>query len=64
MESDQAPPKYVDEQTAADRLGLSWSTLRAWRRRGEGPRYARFGKAVRYDVADLDAFGESQKVAR
>jgi excisionase family DNA binding protein len=46
----------LTETQAADHLGLSIATLRAWRHRGRGPRFVRFGRAVRYLRADLDAF--------
>lgn len=44
------------ETQAAEHLGLSIATLRAWRHRGRGPRFVRFGRAVRYLRADLDTF--------
>ena len=44
------------ETEAAQHLGLSIATLRAWRHRGRGPRFVRFGRAVRYLRLDLDAF--------
>ncbi len=31
-------------------------TLQNWRGLGRGPIYRKFGKAVRYDVADLEAW--------
>jgi excisionase family DNA binding protein len=46
----------LTETQAAEHLGLSIATLRAWRHRGKGPRFVRFGRAVRYLRADLDAF--------
>jgi predicted DNA-binding transcriptional regulator AlpA len=48
-----APPT---ESQVAERLGLSVATLRAWRHRGTGPRFLRFGRAVRYLSPDLDEF--------
>ena len=48
--------KAITEQDAADRLGLSVATLRAWRHRRKGPAFVRFGRAVRYLTSDLDAF--------
>ena len=44
------------ETQAAEHLGLSIATLRAWRHRGKGPRFVRFGRAVRYLRADIEAF--------
>ena len=46
----------LTETEAAEHLGLSTATLRAWRHRARGPRFVRFGRAVRYLRADLDAF--------
>lgn len=48
--------RALTEREVAERLGLSVATLRAWRHRGKGPRYVRFGRAVRYLTADLDDF--------
>ncbi len=48
--------RAVTEGEAAERLGLSVATLRAWRHRRKGPRFVRFGRAVRYLPADLDEF--------
>ena len=46
---------------AAARLGLSKSTLAKLRMRGDGPRFVKFGRAVRYDPADLDEFAASRR---
>jgi excisionase family DNA binding protein len=46
----------MTEQEVAQRLGLSTATLRAWRLKRKGPRYVRFGRAVRYLPADIDEF--------
>lgn len=46
----------LTELQVAQRLGLSVATLRAWRHRGTGPRFLRFGRAVRYLQSDLDEF--------
>jgi predicted DNA-binding transcriptional regulator AlpA len=48
--------RAITENEAADRLGLSVKTLRAWRCRGRGPKFMRFGRAVRYLPSDLDEF--------
>ena len=52
----------LTESQVAERLGLAVATLRAWRHRGTGPRFLRFGRAVRYLVADLDEFIRASKV--
>jgi predicted DNA-binding transcriptional regulator AlpA len=46
--------KNVDEQAAAEYLGLSVATLRRWRVLGRGPRYRKLGSLVRYSVTDLE----------
>jgi len=46
----------LNESQVAERLGLAVATLRAWRHRGTGPRFLRFGRAVRYLPSDLDEF--------
>jgi hypothetical protein len=46
----------LTEKAAADRLGISAGTLRNWRANGKGPAFVRIGAAIRYEVADLDAF--------
>ena len=58
MGSDRA----MKEIEAADRLGLSVATLRAWRHRGQGPRFVRFGRAVRYLLEDLDNYIDGCRV--
>ena len=41
---------------AAAYLNLKPETLTKWRWAGKGPNYYRVGGAVRYSVADLEAF--------
>src|SRR5262245_54425916 len=52
----------LTEVQVAEQLGLSVATLRAWRHRGKGPRFVRFGRAVRYLPADIEAFIRSSAV--
>lgn len=52
----------MNEIEAANRLGLSVATLRAWRHRGQGPRFVRFGRAVRYLVEDMGDFIDSCRI--
>ena len=49
-------PAYVNTREAAKYLGLHADTLRKLRREGGGPPYARIGRAVRYDLRELDRF--------
>ena len=51
-----ATSRPLTEREVADLLGLSVATLRAWRHRGQGPRFLRLGRAVRYLPADLETF--------
>lgn len=46
----------LTEHEVALRLGLSVATLRAWRLKHKGPRFVRFGRAVRYMEADIERF--------
>lgn len=48
--------RLVAENEAAEHLGLSKRTLQKWRVTGGGPPYSKLGTAVRYDLADLDAY--------
>ncbi len=50
---EREPYGLTPEQTAAI-VGVSNSTLKAWRRTGRGPRWERLGhRTIRYDVADV-----------
>ena len=41
---------------AAERLGLSPSTLNKWRVQGCGPKFVKLGRSVAYRPADIDAW--------
>lgn len=47
---------YLTEQQVSERLNVKLATLRKWRLRGGGPRFRKFGSAVRYALVDLEAF--------
>ena len=49
----------LKEGEAAKILNLEVATLRRWRWSGCGPRFLKLGGAVRYDMADLEAFIEA-----
>jgi excisionase family DNA binding protein len=53
--SKQPDPLFTPPE-AAERLKVSLSFLAKARVRGEGPRYRKLGRAVRYSEADLHAF--------
>jgi len=46
---------------AARYVGLSAATLEKRRLVGDGPRFIRLGRAVGYDVRDLDAWLDGQR---
>lgn len=46
---------YTDIETAKI-LGLSAATIRRWRLTGMGPKYRKFGGAVRYSHEDIEAY--------
>lgn len=48
-------------QDAASYCGLSASTLNKYRVTGEGPVFHKLGRAVLYDICDLDIWLESCK---
>jgi predicted DNA-binding transcriptional regulator AlpA len=49
-----APEILLNTVAAARRLGVSSSFLAKARMQGNGPRYRKLGRAVRYAQADLD----------
>lgn len=54
---------YVDTDSAALYLSVAPKTLRNWVSAGVGPSCHRFGRAVRYSVADLDNWAEGQRAS-
>lgn len=57
-------PAYLSEQEAARRTRLSRRTLQGWRARGEGPRYVKLGRAVRYPIRDRGVRGGGAPIER
>jgi predicted DNA-binding transcriptional regulator AlpA len=55
-EEREPEPLAVGEAQAAKLLGVSARHLWELRKRGEGPRHARIGNAVRYSVAELNRY--------
>jgi len=51
--------RLVTESDASECLGVSVRTLQKWRLRGDGPRFVKLGRAVRYDGRDLEAYIEA-----
>jgi excisionase family DNA binding protein len=50
----------VRTEQAAAILDVKKSTMEAWRCRGGGPPFVRYGRAIRYREEDLDRFIESK----
>lgn len=54
--------EYVDTVGASKLTGLSTRALDTLRHRGNGPRYLRLGKRIRYRIDDLRAWMERDAV--
>ncbi|MEO0419459.1 MAG: helix-turn-helix domain-containing protein [Pseudomonadota bacterium] len=50
---------FLNTQQAAHYLGLSARLLEKMRSKGEGPRYRRHARFIRYHIDDLIAWSES-----
>lgn len=66
MHSNTLPPRLLNEADTAVYLGLSRGYLRKARMVGTasgtpGPPFVKIGTAIRYDLADLDAWIAKQK---
>ncbi|MEV4472774.1 helix-turn-helix domain-containing protein [Nonomuraea sp. NPDC049504] len=48
--------KHLSPEDLAERLGVPIMTVYAWNSRGGGPRFMKFGKHVRYKIADVEAW--------
>jgi predicted DNA-binding transcriptional regulator AlpA len=54
----------IDVSDAAALTGLSVSKLNLYRLKGGGPRFQKFGRSVRYRLADVMAFMDAPTYAR
>ncbi len=54
--------RCTDTKGAAEMLGLSPITLHQWRVRGQGPAFHRFGRQIRYRLADVRAYMDACRV--
>lgn len=52
----------MNEKKAAEKLGVSVHTMRAWRFQGKGPVYTKLGRRVLYLPTDLDSYLESCRI--
>lgn len=55
--------RYVDTKSAAHHVSLHPDTLRRYRREGGGPPYSRVGRAVRYDIEELERWMAERTVS-
>jgi predicted DNA-binding transcriptional regulator AlpA len=52
--------KWLSRQELADRHGLPVKTPAEWASKGTGPRYAKFGRHVRYRLSDVIDWEQEQ----
>lgn len=48
--------RLLTTQDLADRLGISSSVLREWRKQGKGPCFLQIGRMIRYTVQEVELF--------
>ena len=53
---------WINEAETAAAIGVSVRTLRQWRRKGEGPPYAHFGRAIKYNKRALGEHYEAAQI--
>ena len=51
-----ASKRTLTDVEVAARLGVSRFTVRSWRLKGQGPRFLKMGRAVRYRNEDVDDY--------
>ena len=56
------PKQKLNTQEAAAYLGIQPNTLEVWRCKHKGPRYAKLGSRVMYDIEDLEDWFASRCV--
>jgi hypothetical protein len=49
-------PRLLNEKQTAQSLGVSAAALRKWRSEGRGPKFARVGRCIRYDLRSIERF--------
>lgn len=52
---------FLTTREAAHYLNLSYRTLEKMRLTGNGPRFRKHGRYVRYHIADLDVWSEGRR---
>jgi excisionase family DNA binding protein len=56
----RAVVEWLTLQEVAERLKIPKATLDQWAHLGQGPRFAKFGRHVRYRFSDVIAWEEAQ----
>lgn len=51
---------WLTRPELSDRIKVPLTTLNQWGSQGKGPRYARFGRHVRYRLSDVIAWENAQ----
>lgn len=54
--------RHVNENDAAEFLGVTPNALQDWRLKRTGPVFCKFGRAVRYPVTELEKFADAARV--
>jgi excisionase family DNA binding protein len=54
--------RHLTTEELAERLGVSVTTVRDWRRDGRGPAYIRVGSVIRYRETDIDKWERAKLV--
>jgi predicted site-specific integrase-resolvase len=62
MEDFDVLEDWLNEKATAKEIGVSIRTLRQWRRKGEGPPYAHFGRAIKYNKRAISKHYESMQI--
>jgi predicted site-specific integrase-resolvase len=62
MEDFDVLEDWLNEKATAKEIGVSIRTLRQWRRKGEGPPYAHFGRAIKYNKRAISEHYESMQI--
>ena len=52
----------VNEKALAKEMNLSVQTLRNWRHKGKGPPYIKIGRAVRYNIKDIEKYLKQNRI--
>jgi predicted DNA-binding transcriptional regulator AlpA len=54
--------RHLTTSELAERLQVAPETVRSWRVYGTGPSYLKFGRGIRYRLADVEAWEQRQLV--